>query len=96
MKTAMSKRGILVKKTYGAIHPKRPPYTYELLDEYIRENEYLHRIDMEKFGYNNLDLAIRKYAKKHGANIIMKNYYMWVKVPRNIKRHSPKRIREDE
>jgi len=57
----------------------RLPYKQELMDEYVLSNEYLHRQDMEKFAYRNLDLAVYKAAVRLKLNILRKNHYMWVK-----------------
>ena len=57
----------------------RRPYKGELLDIYIRENDYIHRSDLHKMGYANPDLALRKYCEKTGTVVEQKNYYMWIK-----------------
>lgn len=58
---------------------KRLPQKGKLLDTYIKENIYIHRIDIQKMGYNNTGLSLYRYCVKNKINIKQKNYHMWIK-----------------
>lgn len=62
---------------------KRPD-KHAMLHEYIQDGNKLYREDIDKMGFNNVELAVINYCNKHNIKVKKNGTSCWVKTDEDV------------